>query len=426
MVILRRAQMAPDKKSQRSREELIDWFTVSYRTIYLLAAALVLLAAAGYLYLARLAPPPTTPSTGPPSTFGARFNSFEGKVEVRQAGTLEWKNADRGMRLTKSDLVRTGSGGSAEIRFTDGTLFHVRPDSLITIDESSENPASRARQVALTIQSGEANFQTPLRGVPGSETRISTPTVRATAGDDVAGNIAVADTGDTGIKVYRGVVGAETRTGQVVQLASNEGLRVDAGGNAGPKILLPGVPVLLAPPHQAEIAYVDPARSTTLLAWKAVPGAVAYHVMLDYNASFTRPVVDRKDWRTGSSMELRGLDVGTYYWRVAAVDRVGVEGSFSDFARFAVTKPQAGAAQIPPPPLAIETLEARGNILQVKGRTEPGASLTVNGQRIDVSGNGTFNEYITLEVGAKPVVVIRATGINGGVHEQKRPVVISY
>lgn len=419
--------MAPDKRPRRSRDELIDWFTVSYRTIYLLAGAVVLLAGAvAYRYLGPSSLPTGAPSSGPPSTFGARFNSFEGNVQVRQAGTLEWRNADRSMLLSKSDLVRTGSSGSAEIRFTDGTLFHVRPDSLITIDESSENPTSRSRQVALTIQSGEANFQTPERGVPGSETRISTPTVRTTAGDDVVGSILVADRGDTGIKVYRGVVGAETKAGQKVQLSANQGVRVDATGVAGPKIALPGVPTLLAPPHQAEIAYVDPARSTTLLAWKAVPGAAAYHVLLDYSVSFTRPVVDRKDWRSGSSIEVRGLDVGTYFWKVAAVDKDGVEGSFSDFARFVVTKPQAGAAQLPAPPLAIETLEARGNILQVKGRTEPGASLTVNGQRIDVTANGSFNEYITLEVGAKPLVVIRATGINGGVNEQKRPVVISY
>ena len=344
-------------------------------------------------------------------------------MQVRQAGTLEWKNADRGILLTKADLVRTGSGGSAEIRFTDGTVFHVRPESLLTIDESSENPASRARQLALTIQSGEANFQTPQRGVPGSATTISTPTVRTTAGDDAAGNIAVADSGDTGIKVFRGSVGAETKSGQKVQLSSNEAVRVSAEGTPGPKLVLPGIP---APSHQTEIAYVDPARSTTLFAWKPVSEAVAYHVQLDFNPSFTHLLVDRKDWRTGASMELRGLDVGTYYWRVAAVDKGGVEGSFSDFALFRVTKPQAGAAQLTPPRIDFEALEARGNILQVKGKTEPGASLTVNGQRIDVATNGTFNEYITLEVGAKPVVVIRVTGINGGVTEQKRPVVISY
>ena len=76
--------------------------------------------------------------------------------------------------------------------------------------------------------------------------------------------------------------------------------------------------------------------------------------------------------------------------------------------------------------MEIEPLEARGNILQVKGKTEAGASLTVNGQRIDVASDGSFNEFITLEPGARPVVVIRATGLNGGVTELKRPFVVSY
>ena len=419
--------MTPDKKAKPPKDDIIDWFTVSYRTLYLIGGGLVLILGAGaYYYLTHGTPSKPTSITAPPSTFGARFNAIEGNVQVRQAGTLEWRNADRGILLTKADLVRTGAGGSAEIRFTDGTVFHVRPESLLTIDESSENPASRVRQLALTIQSGEANFQTPQRGVPGSATTISTPTVRTTAGDDAAGNIAVADSGDTGIKVFRGSVAAETKTGQRVQLAPNEAVRVSSEGTPGPKVVLPGIPVLLAPTHQTEIAYVDPARSTTLFAWKAVNEAVAYHVQLDFNPSFTHLLVDRKDWRIGSSMELRGLDVGTYYWRVAAVDKGGVEGSFSDFALFRVSKPQANTSQGPPPSIVVETLEARGNILQVKGKTEPGASLTVNGQRIDVATNGTFNEYITLEVGAKPVVVLRATGINGGVTEQKRPVVISY
>lgn len=419
--------MAPDRKKQRDKDDLIDWFTVSYRTLYLIGGAIVLLVGGGgYYYVKRVTPPTLPPSTAPPSTFGARFVSYEGKVEVRQGGTLEWKNADRGTLLTRADMVRTGSGGSAEIRLADGTLFHLRAESLMTIDESSENPSSRVRQGGVTIQSGEANFTTPARGVTEGATTISTPTVTATAGNDAAGKFTVTDGGNTGIDVYHGVVGGQTKSGQKIQLASNEGLRIDGAGTAGPKIALPGVPSLTAPPHQAEITYVDPARSTTLLKWKDVPGATAYHIMLDFNVSFTRPVYDRKDWKSGSSMELRGLEVGTYYWKVAAIDKDGVEGSFSDFSRFVVTKPQANTSQTRAPDLIIETVEARGNILQVKGRTEPGASLTVNGQRIDVAGNGAFNEYITLEPGAKPLVVLRATGINGGVSEKTKPIVFSY
>ena len=61
------------------------------------------------------------------------------------------------------------------------------------------------------------------------------------------------------------------------------------------------------------------------------------------------------------------------------------------------------------------------NILQVKGRTEPGATVTVNGQRVEVQGDGSFNEYITLDKPGHQVVVIRATSIGGGVKEEQDP-----
>jgi hypothetical protein len=71
-------------------------------------------------------------------------------------------------------------------------------------------------------------------------------------------------------------------------------------------------------------------------------------------------------------------------------------------------------------------LETRGNILQVKGKTEPGATVTVNGQRVDLDSDGSFNDFITLEKAGRQEVVLRATGLNGGVNEQRRPVVVGY
>ena len=339
--------MTADKKPPRSQHDLIEWFTVSYRTIYIVAAVIIALAAGvGYYFYEKYAPP-APPDTTPVAVTTARFASLDGSVQIKRAGTLVWVNADPSMTLSRLDLVRTGSGAAAEIRFWNGDVFHVRPDSLITIEEGPDNPASRSRQVALMISSGETTFQTAPRNIPGATTTIRTPTVNTTAAEQTAGNIAVAEGGDTGIKVFRGQVGAETKTGERIQLSQNEGIKVTNEGKAGPKIVLPDVPVLLAPPHQAEIAYVDPARSTTLLAWRPVTAAT-YHLMLDYNPNFGRPVVDRKEWKS-ASMELRGLEVGSYYWKVAAVDKDGVEGSFSEFASFRVTKPTALASAAPPP-----------------------------------------------------------------------------
>jgi hypothetical protein len=418
---------APDRRQRRDEDGLVDWFTVSYRSIYIGVGVVVLIAGGvGYYYWSRNAPATTPPTTAPPATVtAARFTTLEGNVKVKAVGTFEWVNADRSMVLRKSDLVRTGPGGAAEISFFDGTLVHVRPDSLITIE--SEDVSTSRRRVAWHISSGEVQFNAPRPAASGLEREISTPTLtRISTREAATGGVVVQESGESNLKLYTGTADVQTKTGETLRVAANSQLRVDAAGNAAPVQDLPPVPILLAPQHQAEITYQDPARATTLLLWKPVPGATGYHVMLDYNAYFNRPLVDR----TGigePSVEVRGLDAGKYYWRVAAVDKEGVEGSFSDFARFSVSRPQgAERGGGPPPPLVIEALEARQNILQVRGRTEPGATVTVNGQRVDVATDGVFNEFIQLPA-AKPgrqLVVVRSVSINGGVMETRRPVMV--
>jgi hypothetical protein len=417
--------MATSKKPQ-AHNDLVEWFTVSYKTVYLAAGALLLAAGLVYVFVfaRRGEAPAETPA--PPSITAARFRSLEGNVRVKPVGQFEWIPADSNMILRKSDLVRTGPGAAAEIAFFDGTVVHVRPDSLITIEETSEDPSTKKRRVAWHISSGEVNFQTVKRNVPGSETEFTTPTVKATAGENTDGGIRVEESGLSDVKVFQGTSQVQTKSGERVALGASEALQVDSTGKASPKQALPGVPALLAPSHQAEIIYPDPARATTLLIWKPVPGAVGYHVMLDYSAYFNRPLVDRTGV-TESSVQLRALDTGKYYWRVAAVDKDSVEGAFSEFSRFTVTRRGGGsAAGGPPPPLVIDALDVRTNILQVKGRTEAGASVTVNGQPVDVQEDGTFNEYITLDKPGKQTVTIRSTGLSGGVREEKRPVVVGY
>ena len=402
------------------REDRIEWFTVRYRSLMIGGAVLAIAAAVGgWALFGRRAPEPPPPPEKVET--GARFTSIEGSVQVKRAGTLEWLDATTAVVLRSNDLVRTGSGATAEIEFADGTQFGVRPDSLITIEESSQNPVSRQQRVALSIQSGEANFQTAARSVPG-ETTISTPTVRTTADRETVGNIQVAEDGDTGIRIFEGSGRAETTTGQQIQLGSNEGVQVGPDGTAGEKTTLPQVPVLTAPPDRTEVAYPDPSRAITLLMWNGVDGARSYRVMVDYSASFARPLVDRQGFE-GTQMELRGLDTSTYYWRVAAVDASGSEGNFTPASSFSLLK--APPSAVSPPPLAVDPLELKGNILHVRGRTAPGATLTVNGVRIEVQPDGSFNEFMMFEGSGDVSVSLRATAVDGAVAELRRPIVVS-
>jgi FecR protein len=416
--------MAPDrgKREERSRVDLLEWFTVSYRTLYIIAGvALLLGAGAGYWYYKGLATsaPPGVESTTSNVAASARFVSIEGSVQMKAAGSLRWESANKAMLLNKADLVRTGAGSSAEIRFFNEAVFRVRPESVFIIEETFEDPDSRQRRASVKVQSGEVNFQIPQRNVPGSATMISTPTVRTTATDEAEGNVNVVGGGASTLRLFRGKMEGQTTGGDPLALAANEGLKVDAQGRAGPKVTLPGVPTLTAPPPQANISYPSPAEATTLLAWKPVPGAVAYHVVVDMTASFNRPVVDRKEWKP-LSMELRGLDVGGYFWQVAAIDKDGTQGSFSEPSRFVVSQ---GTPRGAPPPLTLEPMTPRGHAVQVKGRTEAGGTLSVNGESIEVRPDGSFNEFLTLPSGRQEVVV-RATGSGGGIAELRRSVVV--
>ena len=407
-----------EKQPPRASGDRIEWFTVSYRTLALAGGA-ILLAVIGWFLLGRRTPPPPPPATAVAT--GARFESIEGSVQVKRSGTLEWVPATRAVVLRQNDLVRTGSGATAEIHLADGGVINVRPDSLMTILESSQNPISRLQRVALSIQSGEANFQTAGRNVPGSTT-ISTPTLRATAERDTSGSIQVAEGGATGLRIFRGQGAAETRAGQRIALASNEGVNVDATGAAGPKLALPTVPQLTAPSNGTDIAYPDLTQGITLLLWSTVPQASAYRVMVDFSPSFARPLFDRQTARS-TQMELRALEAGSYYWKVAAIGTDGTEGSFSDLWRFTLARsPQSLAS---PPPLVFEAAELKGNVLHVRGRTEPGATLSMSGVRLEVQADGSFNEFVTFDGGAGTTVRLTATGTRGGTVEQRRRVTVA-
>ena len=57
--------------------------------------------------------------------------AVQGKVEVQRANQSQWERATEKMPLYNGDFVKTGSEASAEILFSDGTIFRVGADSLL-------------------------------------------------------------------------------------------------------------------------------------------------------------------------------------------------------------------------------------------------------------------------------------------------------
>jgi hypothetical protein len=273
---------------------------------------------------------PNGPSVGSSvSADFARFTMLDGTVNVRTGQSGSWVQANRSFPIPPGAQVQTGAHSFADIERVDGTVSHIAPESLVEIVSTEESTSPAGAGGSYRVVSGAIDLRTK------KGTEVWTGSTKTRIPSDGAGAIRVAASGSSEIRVYKGKGEVVTKAGNIVLLNQGEALQVDAAGAPGPKITLPGVPTIIAPPDQSEISFPDTTHATLQLVWKEVPAAVAYHFMLDVAPTFNRPVADRVT-KKERSIELRGLEAGAYYWRVAAIDSQGIEGSFSEFSRFTV------------------------------------------------------------------------------------------
>ena len=70
-------------------------------------------------------------------------------------------------------------------------------------------------------------------------------------------------------------------------------------------------------------------QATPVLQWSLVQGAAKFEVAIAPTADFTGTLTFSQTTANTSATPLKDLPVGDYYWRVRAVDRAGVAGTFS-------------------------------------------------------------------------------------------------
>jgi hypothetical protein len=384
------------------------------------AIAVLVVALIGGYSLLRDKPPAPPSDAEAPKDIAASFESIQGNVKTRGVGGLDWRTAEIKVPLRKSDLVRTYPSSSAEIKFFDETRVTVRPDSLITIEETSKDPNSTASKVAWKVSSGEINYETNQKN--GGSTEAVTPTFRLALEGNSAGTMRVGEGGLTAVAQLSGTANIETKTGQKIKLVANEGLKVDATGKAGAKQILPDPPAA-NPPGGASGLLSLVEGAPVPVSWSASSGASSYRVQIESKNAAAPEVVFDKSALTGTSANIPGLAAGEFSLKVAGLTADGVQGKFSPPVNFRIerTAPPKPVIAAPPPVLVIEAFEARNNVLRLVGKTDPGAKLTVNGDPVTVQPDGSFREFVTLaRKQGEQKVVIRSTSPSGGVAEETR------
>ena len=157
---------------------------------------------------------------------------------------------------------------------------------------------------------------------------------------------------------------------------------------------------------------------------------VTYHVALDSNVSQANLLLAaalEESGIKGTAHDIRGLNLGRYFWRVAAVNKDGLEGAYSRVSFFQVVEPDVPQPVATPTPTAnAPTLvlqavdEVAPGVVHVGGRAPRGATVTVDGTPVKVLADGSFSEFVRHSGPGE--VVVRATAEDGQFIEQSRAV----
>jgi len=340
------------------------------------------------------------------------FRRVEGDVRVKRAGGFSWESADRETPLGIGDQIKTSASASAVIIYFDGTKTTIQPGSLLVIKELYENPVTKVRKVSEKLNWGEALASTQRRNVEGSFHQVETEKVKARTEDEGEFRVVYDKEKKTAsFAVFGGkieVSGSEEKA----LVEAGERIRSNADGALTSKELLPGVPRLVAPPDQRIFIHEKPESETTRLAWERVPGARRYHLLISDRYLFTDPLYDAE--RKDTNVVIAGVTPGEYYWKVAAVSPSGVAGPFSQTREFRVaTQTIRDTGDTTPPKLVITDSVQTGAMLIINGKTEPGAQVWVENDKVDVSDDGTFYTVLRLRKEGTNVLKIVAQDAAG-------------
>ncbi|KAB2963657.1 MAG: FecR domain-containing protein [Thermoanaerobaculia bacterium] len=320
----------------------------------------------------------------------AQFIAVQGSVELRRGDQGEWEPARARDVLRQDDYVKTGANGSAEVVFLDGTLYTVRPNTLFVVTRQQAGVGTATEQ-AISMEYGWVNLNTAQRGgrvtTPRAEARVARDTEAAVSFDKATSTARFA--------AFRGEVEVTSEAGLVRRIGALEQV-TQTGALLSDAQKLPTSPLLLEPGAGFETT-LDGDRKL-VLSWDPVAGATQYALQISRNRLFVDNLID-VDSRATTRATLGLRSEGAFEWRVAARTGAGLQGPWSEARTFRVVASLRGSdrGDTTPPLLDIDQVQAYGNVFIVNGRTEPGATLTVNGEAVTVAANGTFAKTVLVQ-----------------------------
>jgi hypothetical protein len=346
------------------------------------------------------------------------FFSIEGRLQVQRAGKAEWEAAHLRMPVFTGDFVKTGRDGGAEILFVDGSLYRVGPNSLLEIHDQLSS-AEQPRAVRMVV--GRINVYT-------ADSPSTVTTDVAEAEIRRKSNVAVdvdEEERATRVAAFQGSARVRNMTGDEVVVENRESVAAASDGSFSDKVEIPKPPYPLEPHNNAGFDLLQ--DRIVLLSWQRPSPTAAVHLQVSRSQRFLQDQrdVDAPDLRKDSA-RLEAMSPGTYFWRLATVAANDVRSEWSAVRRFRISSAsrQSILQDQTPPILNVDPPQQMGHLFIVRGQTEAGAVVTINGEVVEVDGEGRFSKTVELLAVGWNKLIITAVDPSGNPTERTERVFV--
>lgn len=327
----------------------------------------------------------------------ALLSDRNGRVEAQKPKDLAWNDAQLRAVLVEEEKVRTLSDSTAQLTFRDASRLRLNANSNAIIQEMRYDPLTRHEEAKVSLVEGD--FYALLAG-ESERTSFAVDIPEAKARIESGDFWVSSDESGAKFTNYDDRPVSVAASGETVVLGRNEGLVLSAKGKATEKHDVLDAPRLSAPANDG-VVYNPPFD----LAWAGSEDAGGYWLEIGADQSFDTMLVSEFGL-SKPSFRLEDLPPGEYYWRVSTLDAFGLPGQRSVAWRFSVAIDKAAPfLRIDAPG---EGAIVRDAAVEIRGETEPGAIVTVNGRPVDVTALGRFAGPTTAREGENRVEIVAA------------------
>ena len=367
--------------------------------------------------VAGLAPPLKGPSAAVSQQ--AHFTALDGTIRVRKGNGNSWINADYNVPLEKGDVVQTGAEGMAKIVFNDGTNYTVKQDSLIVIEENSANDQQQTN-VSVAVTTGTVDLTTATY-VQGSKSQVIVAGAKASLAPDSSAMVHNNPKDDQHEILVKKGSGEIERNGEVVHLSNWEKVSFQSESKTMERATEIGPPAPITPGNMMPVFMNAGEKSKEVeFAWTPMTNAAGYRLRISHNPYFSSLLMDRKV--ESQSVVVTGLPVGAYYWSIQSYDAAGKISVESEKNRFTII---VKAKEKTEKSLDLDPFVQHGHVIEVKGKTETGARVMVNGREVPIIGDdGSFHYFTPPLPNGESLITVTAQNLKGGVNTRQEKVVI--